>query len=126
MFCGGVCVRMMPCFWQLATSWISQSLKLSMIPNRPCRTLAIAPIICVPTTAGTGSEVTIGAVISDHGTHHKYAITAPCVTPKAAILDPELTVSMPPFITATTGVDALTHAVESYVTCMYNTDKTNK
>lgn len=103
-------------------------------PGQPIQKMAgmmriiakVAPIICVPTTAGTGSEVTIGAVISDHDTHHKYAITAPCVTPKAAILDPELTVSMPPFITATTGVDALTHAVESYVTCMYNTDKTNK
>lgn len=103
-------------------------------PGQPIQKMAgmmrilakVAPIICVPTTAGTGSEVTIGAVISDHDTHHKYTITDPCVTPKAAILDPELTVSMPPFITATTGVDALTHAVESYVTCMYNTDKTNK
>lgn len=103
-------------------------------PGQPIQKMAgmmrilakVAPIICVPTTAGTGSEVTIGAVISDHDTHHKYAITDPCVTSKAAILDPELIVSMPPFITATTGVDALTHAVESYVTCMYNTDKTNK
>lgn len=103
-------------------------------PGQPIQKMAgmmrilakVAPIICVPTTAGTGSEVTIGAVISDHDTHHKYAITDPCVTPKATILDPELTVSMPPFITETTGVDALTHAVESYVTCMYNTDKTNK
>lgn len=77
-------------------------------PGQPIQKMAgmmrilakVAPIIRVPTTAGTGSEVTIGAVISDHDTHHKYAITDPCVTPKAAILDPELTVSMPPFIAA--------------------------
>lgn len=86
----------------------------------------LAPIICVPTTSGTGSEASIGAVITDTKTHHKYAITDPCITPKVAVLDPELTVSMPPFVTATTGMDALTHAVESYITRAYNTDFTNK
>lgn len=86
----------------------------------------IPPLVCVPTTSGTGSEVTIGAVISDHDAHHKYAITDPCITPKAAVIDPELTVSMPPFVTATTGVDALTHAVESYVTWAYNNNFTNR
>ncbi len=86
----------------------------------------IPPVVCVPTTSGTGSEVTIGAVISDHDEHHKYAITDPCLTPKAAVIDPELTVSMPPFVTATTGIDALTHAVESYVTWAYNNNFTNR
>ena len=103
-------------------------------PNMPIVKMAgmmrilapVPPVICVPTTAGTGSEVTIGAVISDHDAHHKYAITDPCITPKAAVVDAELTVGMPPFITATTGVDALTHAVESYLTCMYNNDFTNR
>ncbi len=86
----------------------------------------VAPIICVPTTSGTGSEASIGAVITDSETHHKYAISDPFLTPKAAVLDPELTVSMPPFVTATTGMDALTHAVEAYITRAYNTDFTNK
>jgi len=86
----------------------------------------VPPIICVPTTAGTGSEVTIGAVISDHEKNHKYAITDPFITPKAAVIDAELTLGLPPFVTATTGIDALTHAVESYITRAYNTDFTNR
>ena len=86
----------------------------------------VAPIICVPTTSGTGSEVTMGAVISDHEEHHKYAIMDPFLVPKYAVLDPLLTVSMPPFVTATTGIDALTHAVESYVTWAYNNNASNR
>lgn len=86
----------------------------------------VAPIICVPTTSGTGSEVTMGAVISDHDEHHKYAIMDPFLVPKYAVLDPLLTVSMPPFVTATTGIDALTHAVESYVTWAYNNNASNR
>lgn len=86
----------------------------------------VAPIICVPTTSGTGSEVSMGAVISDHDEHHKYAIMDPFLVPKYAVLDPLLTVSMPPFVTATTGVDALTHAVESYVTWAYNNNTSNR
>ena len=71
--------------------------------------------IAVPTTAGTGSETTVAALITDTDTHHKYAIMDLCLVPRYAILDPELTTGLPPSITATTGMDALTHAVESYI-----------
>ena len=75
----------------------------------------IPPYIAVPTTAGTGSETTIAAVVSDPETHEKYAINDLCLRPGYAILDPELTVGLPPHITSTTGMDALTHAVEAYI-----------
>ena len=81
----------------------------------------IPPYIAVPTTAGTGSETTIAAVITDTGTHHKYALMDLHLVPKYAILDPEMTRELPPKITATTGMDALTHAVEAYVCWTYNT-----
>lgn len=74
----------------------------------------LPPLFAVPTTAGTGSEATIAAVVTDYSIHHKYAIQDPCLLPKYAVLDPELTVGLPPFVTATTGMDALTHAVEAY------------
>ena len=77
--------------------------------------------IAVPTTAGTGSETTIAALITDTETHHKYAIMDLCLIPKYAVLDPELTVGLPPAITATTGMDALTHAVEAYLCWTYGT-----
>ena len=69
----------------------------------------------VPTTAGTGSETTLAAVITDAQTRYKYAINDFPLIPKYAVLDPKVTVSLPPFITATTGMDALTHAVEAYI-----------
>ena len=72
-------------------------------------------MFAVPTTAGTGSETTVVAVITDPSTHEKYAINDPKLLPDYAVLDPELTVSLPPHITATTGMDALTHAVEAYI-----------
>ena len=68
----------------------------------------------------------MGAVISDHDERHKYAIMDPNLVPKYAVLDPKLTVSMPKFVTATTGIDALTHAVESYVTWAYNNNASNR
>ena len=71
--------------------------------------------IAIPTTAGTGSETTVAAVITDPKTHEKYAINDPKLRPKYAVLDPKLTVGLPPHITSTTGVDALTHAVEAYI-----------
>jgi len=74
----------------------------------------IPMIFAVPTTAGTGSETTVAAVVTDYSTHHKYAIQDPCLIPHVAVLDAELTVGLPPHITATTGMDALTHAVEAY------------
>ncbi len=75
----------------------------------------------VPTTSGTGSETTLAAVITDSATHHKASINDPCIIPKYAILDPELTKGLPPFVTATTGMDALCHAVEAYTNHTYNT-----
>lgn len=75
----------------------------------------LPPLFAVPTTAGTGSEVTVAAVVSDPETHEKNAINDPKLRPKYAVLDPELTVGLPPHITSTTGMDALTHAVEAYI-----------
>lgn len=72
-------------------------------------------IFAVPTTAGTGSEVTVAAVITDSSTHEKYPINDPMLIPRFAVLDPLLTVGLPKGITSTTGVDALTHAVEAYI-----------
>ncbi|MEW6276374.1 MAG: iron-containing alcohol dehydrogenase, partial [Bacillota bacterium] len=72
------------------------------------------PLIAVPTTAGTGSEVTIFAVISDVKQNLKFTITSPLQAPTLAILDPELTLSLPPMLTAATGMDAMTHAIEAY------------
>lgn len=77
--------------------------------------LPIPPLFCVPTTAGTGSEVTIAAVITDPANHEKFGIGDLKLIPKIAVLDPELMVDLPPHITSTTGIDALTHAVEAYV-----------
>ena len=75
----------------------------------------ICPFWAVPTTAGTGSETTVAAVITEAATHHKASINDPSILPRYAVLDPQLTVGLPPFITATTGMDALTHAVEALV-----------
>ena len=72
-------------------------------------------IVAIPTTAGTGSEVTLAAVVTDSGTHHKYAIMSFPLIPRYAVLDASLTYSLPPSLTATTGMDALTHAVEAYI-----------
>jgi len=77
--------------------------------------------IAVPTTAGTGSETTIAAIITDTETSHKYAIMDLCLIPKFAVLDPELCLGLPPDITAATGMDALTHAVEAYLCWTYGT-----
>lgn len=74
-------------------------------------------LIAVPTTAGTGSETTLAAVITDNETKRKYPINDFVLIPKYAILDPQMTVSLPPHLTATTGMDALTHAVEAYIGC---------
>ena len=81
----------------------------------------ICPFWAVPTTSGTGSETTVAAVITDSKTHHKASINDPSILPKYAVLDPELTMKLPPFVTATTGMDALCHAVESYTNWTYCT-----
>jgi alcohol dehydrogenase len=74
----------------------------------------IFPIVAVPTTAGTGSEVGRAGVITDETTHTKKVIFHPLMMPKVVIADPELTVGMPPFITVGTGMDALAHCLEAY------------
>ena len=75
----------------------------------------LPPFFAVPTTAGTGSETTVAAVVTDPETHEKNAISDPALRPKYAVLDPSLTIGLPPHITSTTGMDALTHAVEAYI-----------
>lgn len=77
--------------------------------------IPIPPLFCIPTTAGTGSETTVAAVITNAKTHEKFAISDIKLIPKIAILDPELMVGLPPHITSTTGMDAMTHAVEAYI-----------
>lgn len=86
----------------------------------------IPPFVAIPTTAGAGSETTVAAVITDSATHRKAAINDPFLIPKYAVLDPELTVGLPPYTTATTGMDALAHAVEAYTNHTYNTKLENR
>ncbi|WP_153730338.1 iron-containing alcohol dehydrogenase [Sporosarcina obsidiansis] len=75
----------------------------------------IPTLIAVPTTSGTGSEATLAAVVTNSVTHEKYAINDTVLIPHYAVLDPLLTLKLPPAITAATGIDALTHAVEAYI-----------
>ena len=72
-------------------------------------------LIAVPTTAGTGSETTLATVITDHNTSHKFPINDFPLIPRVAVMDPEMTRSLPPHMTSTTGMDALTHAIEAYI-----------
>lgn len=74
-----------------------------------------APLVAIPTTSGTGSEATLAAVISNPETHEKYPINDPFLIPRYVVMDPDLTIGLPPHITSTTGMDALTHAVEAYI-----------
>jgi alcohol dehydrogenase len=86
---------------------------------------ATAPLYAIPTTAGTGSEGTVAAVISDPTSHAKKFFIDPKLLPTMAALDPELMTGLPPHITAATGMDALTHAVESYL-CRTSTPVTER
>ena len=72
-------------------------------------------LVAVPTTAGTGSETTLASVIVDSRTRHKYPINSFPLIPRYAVLDPEVTRTLPPSLTASTGLDALTHAIEAYI-----------
>jgi alcohol dehydrogenase len=74
----------------------------------------VLPLIAIPTTAGTGSEVTFSSVITDSREKFKFTLNHPRIAPRVALADPEMTVTMPPDLTAATGMDALTHAVEAY------------
>ena len=86
----------------------------------------IPTFVAIPTTAGAGSETTVAAVITNSATHRKAAINDPFLIPKYAVLDPALTTGLPPYTTATTGMDALAHAVEAYTNKTYNTKLENK
>jgi alcohol dehydrogenase len=78
--------------------------------------LPLPPLACIPTTAGTGSEVSMGAVVKDHEAKVKLEFADFPLFPRLAILDPESTRTLPPHIAASTGMDAMTHAIEGYVT----------
>lgn len=77
-----------------------------------------ATMVCIPTTSGTGSEVTPFAIITDEKTHYKYAIADYALTPNMAIVDPNFVDAMPKGLTAAAGIDALVHSLEAYVSCM--------
>jgi alcohol dehydrogenase class IV len=81
---------------------------------------ALNPLIAIPTTAGTGSEVTSSAVIFDQATQRKLSFNDTFLRPHLALLDPELTLTVPPQATAMTGMDALTHAIEAYTSVQAN------
>lgn len=85
----------------------------------------LPPLVAIPTTSGTGSEATLAAVISNPVTHEKYALNDPNLIPRYVVMDPELTMGLPPHITSTTGIDALTHAVECF-TNIANTPETKR
>ena len=80
----------------------------------------LKPLAVIPTTAGTGSEVTPLAVIRDNSSKSKIAFTSPYLQPNLAVLEPNFTLSLPPGLTASTGIDALTHAIEAYISTMHN------
>ncbi|MCL2498369.1 MAG: iron-containing alcohol dehydrogenase [Symbiobacteriaceae bacterium] len=83
------------------------------IPSRP-----LPPLLAIPTTAGTGSEITFSCVLNDTSQNIKFTVKNAYTAPRVAICDPELTTTLPPAITAATGMDALTHAIEAYTaTC---------
>ncbi len=92
--------------------------KIKPYEGKTAATKPQVPLIAVPTTSGTGSELTFSAVITDTENHYKMTVKSPFTAAKLALCDPELTVSVPPTVTASTGVDALTHAIEGYTaTC---------
>ena len=93
---------------------INQYFGVNKVPNKAC------PIITIPTTAGTGSEVSDACILKDDITHIKSGIRSKCIVADVAIVDPEMTSSMPAQLTASTGLDALTHAIEGYVSNLSN------
>ena len=81
---------------------------------------ALPPFVALPTTSGTGSEVGRSSVVSENDTHHKRTVFSPKILAQAVFADPELTLALPPAVTAATGMDALTHNIESYLSPAYH------
>lgn len=90
------------------------------VPGATRAVPSIAPLICMPTTSGTGSEVTPIAVVTDLAANMKKAVVSPAIAPSLALVDPTLTISMPPRLTASTGMDALSHAIETMTSVFAN------
>ena len=88
--------------------------KIKPYEGKTAATLPLPLLISIPTTSGTGSELTFSSVITDTVNKYKMTVKSPFTAAKVAICDPELTLSVPPMVTASTGVDALTHAIEAY------------
>ena len=110
---------------KLASVLVTDDYGVKELLDNPGMAQKCVPIVLIPTTAGTGSETTIAAVVTG-ADHHKYAVSDLCLIPRCAVLDPLLTVSLPPHTTAETGMDALTHAVEAYLGRFYPIRETNR
>ena len=100
--------------------WKENNYGKSMVVNRICNPDNIKPIIAIPTTAGTGSETSRAAAIINETTNVKKIVFHPRMLPTLTILDPQLTLGLPPFLTAATGMDALAHNLEAYCTSSYH------
>ncbi|MBO6087224.1 bifunctional acetaldehyde-CoA/alcohol dehydrogenase [bacterium] len=103
------------------TNFADISMRFMDIRKRICQIPDLgkkATMVCIPTTSGTGSEVTPFAIITDEKTHYKYAIADYALTPNMAIVDPNFVDGMPRGLTAASGIDALVHSIEAYVSSM--------
>lgn len=103
------------------TNFADISMRFMDIRKRICQIPDLgkkATMVCIPTTSGTGSEVTPFSIITDEQTHYKYAIADYALTPNMAIVDPNFVDGMPKGLTAASGIDALVHSLEAYVSCM--------
>ena len=103
------------------TNFADISMRFMDIRKRICQIPELgkkATMVCIPTTSGTGSEVTPFSIITDEKTHYKYAIADYALTPNMAIVDPNFVDGMPKGLTAASGIDALVHSLEAYVSCM--------
>lgn len=114
---GGSCIDTAKCALMVLAEGVSD---LKPLQGAERMTMARPPFVVVPTTAGTGSEVTGVAVVKDVTAHAKMAFMSFRLLPDVAILDPEMTLTMPPRITAATGIDALTHAIEAWYSLQKN------
>ena len=106
---------------QPETNFEDISMRFMDIRKRICEIPTLgekATMVCIPTTSGTGSEVTPFSIITDEKTHYKYAIADYALTPNMAIVDPNFVDGMPKGLTAASGIDALVHSLEAYVSCL--------